>query len=231
MVGRPSFYFINMPRKIDITNPNKYARLTILGDSKEIHRSGKRRVRYVDVLCDCGNTNTTRLDHLVAGRTKSCGCHKLEVISKKGRNIKHGGYETNLYMRWDGIKKRCFDPNYKSFYRYGGRGIKMFDGWINDFANFRDWALANGYKQELQIDRIDNNGNYDPSNCRWVTCKKNCNNKSNNVFITYKGKTKTLGEWADFLGINKSTLQTRITRKKWNVKRAFEQPIQIHKSK
>jgi hypothetical protein len=220
-----------MGKKIDITNPSKYARLKILGESEKIHRSGKRKVRYVKVLCDCGNVNTTRLDHLVTGRTKSCGCHKLEVLRLKGKNLKHGDCGTSLHHRWNGIISRCYNKNNVSYYRYGGRGVDMCDEWRNDYLKFKEWALKNNYKENLQIDRIDNNGNYEPNNCRWVTGIVNANNKSNNLFITYDGQRKTLSNWAKILGINKSTLQTRITRKKWSVKRAFEQPIETHSAR
>ena len=118
---------------------------------------------------------------------------------KKG-NLKHGygNYGNRLYKTWRDIKERCGNPNIKN---YGGRGIKVCPEWENDFLVFREWALNNGYSDDLTIDRIDVNGNYEPSNCRWATNKAQANNRRSNILITYNGETHTISEWSDITGI------------------------------
>lgn len=122
----------------------------------------------------------------------------------KNKNIE---YRKKLYSVWRGMKNRCSDK--KSKY-YGGKGILVCDEWTNNFNKFYEWALINGYKEGLQIDRINCNGNYEPSNCRWVTPKENSNNKTNNKRYTINGTTKTYSEWAETIGISKCTFSQRI---------------------
>lgn len=107
------------------------------------------------------------------------------------------------------MKTRCSNPKYEHFASYGGRGIKVCDEWRNDFQSFHDWAMSNGYKEGLTIDRIDVNGNYEPSNCRWASAKEQSKNKRNTLFVTHKGITKTLIEWAEITGIKYQTLVCR----------------------
>lgn len=123
--------------------------------------------------CDCGNETVVRSDGLVTGHAKSCGCYNKELK----RNYKHGMYKTNIYKVWCGMKQRCNNPNNHEYNRYGGRGIKICKEWNEDFEKFGKWALSHGYKQGLQIDRINNNGNYEPSNCRFVTALENMHNR------------------------------------------------------
>lgn len=127
---------------------------------------------------------------------------------------KHGGTHTRLYNVWCGMKERCKNPKSKRFARYGGRGIKVCDEWENDFAEFREWALNNGYADKLTIDRIDNNKGYSPDNCRWATQKEQNRNYSRNHMITYQGETKCLVDWADEFGINRGTVLFRIKQGK-----------------
>ena len=132
-------------------------------------------------------------------------------------NLKHGLYNHRLYRIWIKMRGRCNNPSYHEYGHYGGRGIKVCDEWNNDFMSFYTWSLANGYYDELTIDRIDNNGNYEPNNCRWTTQKVQCNNFSRNHCLTYDGQTHTLQEWSEILGVNQSTLSTRAWRG-WNTK-------------
>lgn len=150
----------------------------------------------------------------------------MKSLQKEKKNrIYHGGRKTKLYQIWCGMKQRCFSKSDKSYGLYGGRGITVCDEWKNNFVLFRNWSMKNGYKEGLSIDRIDNNGNYCPENCRWVTSKEQNNNKRNTIRIEYNGETKTLQEWADYLEIHPDTLYSRIFRSKLTIERAFEKPI------
>ena len=125
------------------------------------------------------------------------------------------------------MKSRCYDPKNNRYDRYGGRGIKICDEWLNDVESFCVWALSNGYKDGLTIDRIDVNSDYCPQNCRWVTQQEQSLNTTRNVYISYKGKTKTLKEWANELGIKNTTLHNRIKYYGWSIEKAFETPTRV----
>lgn len=110
--------------------------------------------------------------------------------------LKHGGKGTLLYRRWQGMKDRCYNPANAFYHRYGKRGISVCPEWVHSFATFKEWAEQNGYKEELSLDRINNDGNYEPSNCRWATSKQQSRNYSRNLQVTAFGETKTAIEWA-----------------------------------
>lgn len=171
--------------------------------------------------CDCGNLCKVIRGHLLNGHTKSCGCIKTEKA--KVMFTKHGKCNSKLYHVWASMKQRCCDSGCKSYKNYGGRGIKLCKEWL-DFQTFYDWAMLTGYRNGLTIDRIDNNGNYEPSNCRWVTVKVQNENKRSNIFITYKNQTKTLNEWSEDIGIPYKTLWNRVQTLRWNVYEALEKP-------
>lgn len=130
--------------------------------------------------CDCGNIKLIARRSLISSNTKSCGCIKIEKLRQ---NKKHGLRKHPLYKIWYAMKDRCHNKNCIAYKNYGGRGIKVCDEWKNDFKKFYDWANENGYKRNLSIDRINNNGNYEPNNCRWATSEEQGNNKRNNIFI------------------------------------------------
>lgn len=132
-------------------------------------------------ICDCGNKTKTTSYNLIKGRARSCGCLALENIKKV--NTKHGYRHTRLYNIWCGMKKRCYSTKYEHYDRYGGRGIKVCEEWKNDFVNFKNWALKNGYNDELEIDRVNNNGNYEPNNCKWKSRTMQVRNRSNTIRI------------------------------------------------
>lgn len=121
--------------------------------------------------------------------------------------------DERLYRIWMAMRARCMCKNLKTYKRYGGRGIKICDEW-NDYLVFKEWALSNGYSDHLSIDRINNDGNYEPSNCRWATNKEQANNKRNNHIITINGESHTFAEWSKISGINYSTIRSRINRNK-----------------
>lgn len=142
--------------------------------------------------CDCGKYKEIYAGYLLKGQTKSCGCLERENREQlKERSMKHGMTETILYKKWCGIKARCYNPNYKYFNRYGGRGIRVCDEWLGEhgFENFAKWAYEAGYDDdkhtfEQTIDRIDTDGNYEPSNCRWSNQIEQVGNRSNAFLIT-----------------------------------------------
>ena len=160
------------------------------------------------------------------GDTKSCGCMKKErAIEMASKHITHGKTKTRLYRIWFNMKCRCYKKTAPDYPRYGGRGITVCTEWRNDFQDFYDWAMANGYNEELSIDRIDCNGNYCPENCRWADSKIQNNNTRRNHYITYNGETLTIAEWAKKCGIDRNTLHSRLTRYGWTVERALSEVI------
>ncbi len=169
--------------------------------------------------CECGNNAIVSSAKLKNGHTKSCGCLSKEVAKEKATI--HGKTKTTLYRRWANIKTRCFNINHKSYKNYGAKGITMCDEWAKDFMSFYDWAIKNGYSKELTIDRINVNGNYEPSNCRWVNTKAQANNRNSNVFIMYKGKTQTIHQWADEYNIKYNTFWARLNKYDWNIEKAL----------
>lgn len=162
-------------------------------------------------VCDCGKEKIVPSGKLVQGRATNCGCDtfrlKSEAYSKHG--LLKNGKKQRTFTIWNDMKTRCLNPNSMSYPRYGGRGIKICSEWLESYAAFHNWAIGNGYGDNLTIDRIDNDGNYCPENCRWVDSKTQANNNSRNHKITYNGKTMTLAEWATELKIRRATIVHR----------------------
>jgi len=127
-------------------------------------------------------------------------------------NITHGAYGTSIYRIWRGIRDRCSNPNLPDYQYYGIRGIKVCYEWQNSFEAFRNWAIVNGYKQGLTIDRKNNDGNYEPSNCKWTDMKSQSNNKRSTIYIEIDGITKPKAEWCEIYKINPVTVEARILR-------------------
>lgn len=158
--------------------------------------------------CKCGQRKIIRTGDLTGNKTQSCGCLKHSVSIK--RFYKHGHQKERVYKIWQGMKTRCYNPNRKYYNRYGGRGIKVCQEWLDDFMNFYNWAMNNGYNDKLSIDRINVNGNYEPNNCRWVNKKIQARNTSANKFYTYNNETHCLAEWAEILNVSLKVLRHRI---------------------
>lgn len=149
---------------------------------------------------------------MIKNFTKSCGCLNKEM--SKQRAYKHGLNNTRIYNIYNKIKSRCYYSKDTSYMNYGGRGILICEEWLdkqNGFINFYNWAIDNGYTEKLTIDRIDNDGNYEPNNCRWVDKKTQNNNKRNNIIIKYNKDTHTLKEWSEILKLNYKMLFNRYT--------------------
>ena len=172
--------------------------------------------------CDCGNTKVIVGNSLINKATISCGCYNKEAARK--RRIKHDLSYSKLYKVWSGMKTRCYNKNFIYYCNYGGRGIIICDEWLNDFATFYNWAIANGYKDHLTIDRLDVNGNYEPSNCRWATRKEQNNNMTKNIIIKYNGEEKTISQWSTEFNLNRTALYYRIKRG-WDIEKALTTPI------
>ena len=162
-----------MPKLIDLTG-QKFGRLTVLERVKSLN--GKKFCGW-KCTCECGNVSFQQSNSLTSGRVKSCGCYAKERTSKTHIAETHGGSNTRLYITWRNMRVRCKKPNDKRYYCYGGRGISVCEEWDNSFVAFRDWAMSNGYRDDLTIDRIDADGNYSPDNCRFVTRAENNKNR------------------------------------------------------
>jgi hypothetical protein len=177
-------------------------------------------------LCDCGTNVIVQSTSLTSGNTKSCGCLQKDISREIGSRLltKHGGFRKNprLYKIWKHIIERCNDKNFKYYKNYGGRGITICSNWMH-FDNFYQWAISNGYLDNLTIDRINVNGNYEPGNCRWATRKTQSRNKRSNKSITFNGVTKNYAEWDECLGFPIGTIRTRKFRG-WSDDRAITTP-------
>ena len=137
---------------------------------------------------------------------------------KEHYKYRHGMAKTPLYRRWVNMRQRCNLTSSHEYKQYGGRGIKVCEEWNNDFIPFMEWALANGYEKGLTLDRINVDGNYEPTNCRWITIKEQQNNRTDSVFLTLNGETHNMMEWSKILGVCYQTLQNR-KRKGWSDER------------
>lgn len=187
-----------MPNLIDIRN-NKFGKLKVveLSDYKSKHAD-----IYWICECDCGGQMITSSISLRYGTRKQCkNCDKKdsEVVA----------FNERIKRIWRHMKRRCYNENDEKYNIYGGRGITICDEWLNDFNSFKEWALKNGYAEDLTIDRIDVNGNYYPENCRWATLIEQNNNRRTNIHYTHNGETKTLTDWARYLGVVEGTVISR----------------------
>ena len=163
----------------------------------------RRRRSYWECLCDCGKTVCVDSSHLKSGHTTSCGCKSKETI--KYVNFKNGLSTSRIGRTYWNMLNRCYRENNYEYHLYGGRSIKVCESWLdkeNGFVNFCEWALSNGYADDLTIDRIDNNGNYEPSNCRWVDRLKQANNKRNTKRLIINGEIDTVANWSRRLNVS-----------------------------
>lgn len=198
----------NMNRVHDLTG-QKFGRLTVIG----LDTSKETRKTYWICQCECGKISSHRSDGLLGGHIKSCGCYKSEQDALNvAKNHTHKQSGTRLYHIWQGMKERCHNQNSPNYKNWGARGIKVCEEWKNSFETFYQWAMENGYKSNLTIDRIDNNAGYNPQNCRWATNKEQCRNRRSNVYITIGKTTKTLKEWCEVFNLPYGTVNVRYHR-------------------
>lgn len=193
----------------------KYGKLTVLGVEYSKKYKNGTIIDFVKCKCDCGNEKIINFNNLKRGLVKSCGC-----IVKTA----HGLSKTRLYQTYRHLINRCYRVNDINYKNYGGRNIIVCTEWKNDFIIFYNWAISNGYKDNLTIDRIDVNGNYEPKNCRWVTMKEQENNRTNNRFITYKNETHTITEWAEKYNITYRNLYYRL-KNGYSIEEALNKPL------
>lgn len=203
---------------IDISG-NRYGRLVAINPIR------KNNGIYWVCKCDCGNTTEVLPQHLNRGLIRSCGCLRKDVSSKK--NKKHGMSKTRIYKEWKGIKERCLNKNNHAYKNYGGRGITICDEWLgeNGFEYFCDWAMQNGYQDNLTIERKDVNGNYCPENCCWIPLGEQALNTRNNVYLEYNGESKPISQWAKEYGINYQVFHNRVRNLGWSMERALHEPV------
>lgn len=198
-----------MPKRKDITGLRSGRLVALEFDTFARFPSGVRYEKW-RCKCDCGSYVSVNKKNLMAGLSRSCGCVNAEANAR--RLTTHGDRKSRLYNTWCNIKSRCYNPENQDFDRYGGRGISMFEPWRDNYLEFKDWAIENGYNDSLTIDRINVDGNYCPDNCRWVDMVVQANNRSNTIYIEYNGEIHTCAEWSKITGINYDTLNDRYHR-------------------
>ena len=203
-----------MSRFIDITG-KKYNKLTVLSfyDIKD------NKSRWL-CQCDCGNKTIVKGTQLKNGKTKSCGCllHQKKYDKETEKKIKR------LQHIYSQMKQRCYKIDNHIYKYYGGKGITICDEWLNNSNNFYKWALENGYDNNLTIERINVNGNYEPSNCKWITKTQQGYNKTNSKLYTIENETKCLSEWCKIYNIDYFLVRGRL-KFGWNIKEALTKPI------
>lgn len=184
----------------------RFGRLTVV---KFAGRDGECKAKWL-CHCDCGNELVVDAWNLKSGHTKSCGCSSAERIGNINKT--HGLSRERIYPVWKSMKARCNNPNSFAYKNYGERGISVCDEWNNDFQAFYDWAIDNGYDPSLSIDRINNDGDYSPDNCKWSTPFEQANNRRLCRFIEYNGETHNIAQWSRLFGIPYKALYERVNR-------------------
>ena len=213
-----------MPKFKDLTG-QRFARLTVVSRAEN---SKSNQTQWL-CKCDCGNEAIVRSASLINGHTKSCGCYNDEIRKINTDQTTHGLCYTRIYRIWHGIKARCGNKNSKIYRYYGGKGVTLCEEW-HDFMNFYNWAMGNGYADDLTIDRIDLNGNYEPSNCRWVDKYTQMNNMSTNKYYMYNGEKMTVPQISRATGVPAYVLQFRLDKLGYSLDKAVNKPIAYRKN-
>lgn len=219
-----------MSKLIDLKG-QKFGRLLVIERAEnKVFKSGSISAQWV-CKCDCGKKIIVLSNSLRKGNTKSCGClHDELFLENKKKHTKHNKSNTRLYNIWTGMKQRCHNSKSPKYHIYGNRGIVVCDEWKSSFEKFYNWAIEHGYENNLTIDRIDNNGDYEPNNCRWITCKGQANNVRKNLIYNYNGQYKTLKQLSEEYKINYGTLYSRVIREKWGIDKALNTPLKRRKN-
>jgi hypothetical protein len=204
----------------------RFGRLVVVGFQKK--KPPNRGWSWV-CRCDCGNTHIASPNDIRNGKIKSCGCYHREASKKRAQKFENDVYSNKrLYSIYNGIKKRCYSCNEPRYRDYGARGIIMCDIWIDKecgFDNFVTWSNANGYDDTKSIDRIDVNGNYEPSNCRWISMKEQNLNKRCTKWVDYNGEHIQLKILCDRYKLKYDAIHNRIYNLGWSVNDAIEIPL------
>lgn len=208
--------------KADNLVNKRFGRLLVI--KRETSLNG--RTRWL-CKCDCGKECVVRSSSLKSGNTKSCGCYRTENAKKLYSGVRQK--DKRLYAVWNGIKQRCFNKNNRSYHNYGGRGISMDSEWANNYESFYNWAIRSGYKKGMEIDRIDNNGNYCESNCRFVDKETQANNKRNVLLYTIDGVTKSLPQWCREYDMDYYLVRQRVYKLGWSINDALTIPKRVSK--
>lgn len=206
----------------DIVGGERFGMLTVL---KELSRrfNGRQNYRYVLCKCDCGKEVEIRLTSITSENSKSCGCLTRKNDKTNLDTSTHKLSKHSLYHTYHKILNRCYDESNERYHRYGGRGIKVCKEWRKDFISFYNWAMSNGWQKGLQIDRYPNNdGNYEPNNCRVTTSLENNNNRADNVIIMFNGNNVTIPMLARMVNIPYKQLYYRIATKKMTAEQAIK---------
>lgn len=196
--------------KVNDFTGQQIGRLTVIQRADDIvSPNGRRRTAWL-CRCECGKILTVRGECLsnTKRQTKSCGC--LSADTARELKLTHGSAHTKLYGVWSGMKARCYNVNSTAYENYGGRGIQMCADWRNNYESFEKWAFTNGYSEGLSIDRIDVDGDYTPTNCRWTDATTQARNRRTNRILNFNGEEHTLTEWAQILNISPKTLFSRL---------------------
>lgn len=204
-----------MPKFIDLTG-QRFGRLTIVSRAPDTLPG---RARW-NCVCDCGTRTVSRSDAFKNSKNASCGCYNNELSVARLKT--HGKTHTPEYKIWQGMRSRCKNPSNAAFYKYGARGIIVCQRWHNFEHFFADMGKRPSIKHS--IDRLDGTKNYQPDNCRWATARQQQNNLKNNVRLSHKGKSLTVGEWSKVVGLKPKTIQGRM-RLGWSVADALTLPI------
>lgn len=209
-----------MNEKYSICLGERFNKLVVVSEVKKDRHGHKRYL----CQCDCGNEVVVVKGQLTSGKTGSCGCFQRERA--RDYHLKHGKSNTRIYYVWKEMVQRCTNPRNRSYQDYGGRGITVCDEWRgeNGFINFYTWSLESAYESGLEIDRINNDGNYGPENCRWVTRELQANNKRNNILVEHRGIKKTVSQWARQLDMDDKKIRQRIKKLGWDGERAMFTP-------
>lgn len=209
-----------MGKKVSIKSGDIFGHLTIISEvNPNITPCGTVQRKFL-CKCTCGNLVVRSLGCLTKNPQASCGCKSYNIGELNKKYLKEHT-QSFLYSTWQGMRQRCLDKNSSHYKYYGAKGITICDEWLNDYTKFYKWAIENGASKEFTIDRIDVNGNYEPSNCRWVDAITQANNKTQNRIIEYNGEKLTLAQWSRKTKIKEGTIRMRIDKYGYTIDEAL----------